>query len=236
MSARQDVLCDPAMASSSAVLEARGVWKWLGGDRARPPALQDVTLSIPAGSWTVFTGPSGSGKTTLLSLLGALDRPSQGQILFEGQDLTRFSDQALARTRRRMGFIFQDYALIPRLPLWENITYPLIPRGVGAKLRRKQAEAILIQVGLTGYETKRPDELSGGERQRAAIARAVIGNPGVLLADEPTAHLDAESADGIRAILTRLHEKGATILIATHDPQMVSLADLQYTLSRGSIV
>jgi putative ABC transport system ATP-binding protein len=228
---------DPGSAEAAVpLLEVEGVWKWLGADRSRPPALRDVSLAIPAGSWTVFTGPSGSGKTTLLSLLGALDRPSRGRVLFEGQDLTGFSDLALARVRRRIGFVFQGFALTARLPLWENVTYPLVPRGVGRAARRARAEAVLDHLGLAGYAETRPEALSGGERQRAAVARALAGEPDLLIADEPTSSLDPDSAAAVTAALHELHARGGTVLVATHDPQLVAMAQRAYALAGGALV
>jgi putative ABC transport system ATP-binding protein len=215
------------------LLEARGVSKWLG--RSRAPALRDITLSIPAGSWTLITGPSGSGKTTLLSLLGALDRPSEGQVLFEGEDLSDYSDLALARVRRRMSFIFQDFGLIPRLPVWENVTYPLVPRGVAGAARRKLAKDVLARVGLAGYEERPPEELSGGERQRVAAARAMAANPTVVFADEPTSHLDSESAELVWQALASMHSEGVTVVVSSHAPDPLR-TQLTFELRRGELV
>jgi putative ABC transport system ATP-binding protein len=180
-------------------------------------------------------GPSGSGKTTLLSLLGALDHPSEGQVLLDGKVLTAFSDIALARVRRRIAFVFQDFALIPRLPLWENVTYPLVPRGVSSLERLRRAEAALERVGLSGFEGRRPEELSGGERQRTAIARALATEPEAVIADEPTASLDPESAAAVRGALLGLRSAGATVLVATHDPALISIADLRFALRAGAL-
>lgn len=191
---------------------------------------------MAAGSWTLISGPSGSGKTTLLSLLGALDRPSQGQVFFDGQDLTVLSDLALARVRRRMAFVFQDFALIPRLQLWENVTYALIPQGLGSRARRERAEEALSRVGLAGYDHKRPEELSGGERQRAAVARALAGDPVLVIADEPTSNLDPETAALVIDALRGLQSAGITVLIASHDPQLVASADNKHVLEAGRLI
>src|SRR5262249_37539074 len=156
-------------------------------------ALDEVTLGIERGSLTVISGPSGSGKTTLLALLGALERPTRGGVLFEGQELGACSDVALARIRRRMGFIFQDFSLIPNLSAGENIAAPLIPRGIVRAERWRRAEELLARFGLRDRLAARAGELSGGEQQRVAIARALAGQPEVLLGDEPTSNLDPQT-------------------------------------------
>jgi putative ABC transport system ATP-binding protein len=229
-------MADSVAGDHAALLEAIGVWKWPTRDRSRHPVLQDVSMSVSAGSWTHISGPSGSGKTTLLMLLGALDIPSRGRLIFEGNDLTHYSDHALARLRRRTGVVFQEYALIPRLSVLENITYPLIPRGFEQKWMRQRALDTLESVGLAGYEARRPEELSGGERQRAAFARAIAGDPAVLLADEPTSNLDSASAALIVQILTELHANGGTLIVASHDPALAELASQQYELRNGSLI
>src|SRR5207244_3954545 len=157
-------------------------------------ALQDISLIVRRGTFVALTGPSGSGKTTLLALLGALERPSRGQVLFDGRPLGALSDVALARLRRRLGFIFQDFALIPNLPAWANITYPLIPRGIGSARRRQIASELLSRLGIADKFAASPECLSGGEQQRLAVARALAGAPDVLLADEPTSNLDPMTA------------------------------------------
>src|SRR5262249_54830717 len=143
--------------------------------------LDEVSLSIEQGSFTVVTGRSGSGKTTLLALLGALERPTRGRVLFAGKDFGDCSDVELARIRRRMGFVFQDFSLIPNLSAGENITYPLIPRGVPRAERQRRAQELLSRFGIGGKLTARAKELSGGEQQRVALARALAGQPEVVL-------------------------------------------------------
>jgi putative ABC transport system ATP-binding protein len=218
-------------------LEVRQVCKvYRPGSRQEVRALDEVSLTIPRGSFAALTGPSGSGKTTLLALLGALERPTQGQVLFEGRDLNRFSDVGLARVRRRMGFIFQDFSLIPNLPAWENITYPLIPRGFARSRRYDIAQSLLARCGLGDKGSARPEELSGGEQQRVAAARALAGEPEILLADEPTSNLDPEAARDLTAILRAFHGAGKTVVVSSHDPQVAALASHVYELRAGRLV
>jgi putative ABC transport system ATP-binding protein len=219
------------------IFEARNVCKYFKrGTAAQVLALQDVYLAIPQGSFTVLTGPSGSGKTTLLALLGALDRPTAGQVVFQGRDLGRCSDVELARARRRMGFVFQDFSLIPALPVWENITYPLIPRGVSRTARYAQAQLLLARFGLAEKLNATPKELSGGEQQRVALARALAGQPEVFLVDEPTSNLDPEAGRIVLAILKELHAQGRTVILASHEPNVLGLADRVHELAGGRLV
>ncbi len=205
------------------------------GSRAEVRALQNVDVTIPRGAFVLFSGPSGSGKTTLLALLGALERPTRGRVLFEGNDLGRYSDHELARVRRRMGFIFQDFALIPGLAVWENVTYPLIPRGVRRAERQARAGSLLASLGLADKFAVYPEELSGGEQQRVAAARALAGEPDVLLADEPTSNLDPEGAESLLATLRSIHARGTTVIVSSHDPQFRPLATLHYELEAGRL-
>ena len=173
------------------LLEARNLTKiHRPGTSAEVRAVVDVSLCVAAGACVVITGASGSGKTTLLTLLGVLERPTRGEVLFRGRDLRSDSDSELTRVRRQMGFVFQDFSLIPSLPVWENVTYPLIPRGKSRRERRTLAQSLLDQLGMPDKLNERPQELSGGEQQRVAIARALAGRPDVILADEPTSNLD----------------------------------------------
>lgn len=219
-----------------AVLEARQLCKFFRpGATGVIRALEDVSLSIETGSCSVLTGPSGSGKTTLLALLGALQRPTRGQVLFQGRPLDRCSDVELARVRRRLGIVFQDFSLIPGLPVWENITYPLIPRGVGRAERYRRAEELLSRFGLREKLLVRPKELSGGEQQRVAIARALAGQPEVVLADEPTSNLDPASAQVVLSALREIHAGGKTVVLSSHDPQLVALANQVVRLDAGRV-
>lgn len=226
-----------APSQSPVLLEASEVCKFFrAGAASEVRALDRVSLSISRGSFVALTGPSGSGKTTLLALLAAMDRPTSGQLRFEGRDISKFSDTALARLRRRMGFIFQDSGLIHNLPVWENISYPLIPRGVTRAARLEQARRLLGRLGLAEKHSALPSELSGGEQQRVAVARALVGDPEVLFADEPTSNLDRASAASLLAILRDFHERGGTVVVSTHDAELVALAEQRFELVGGRCV
>ena len=200
------------------------------GTSSEVRALSEVSLVIPAGSYVALAGPSGSGKTTLLSLLGALDRPTAGRVRFGDRNLEDCSDVELARQRRRMGFVFQDFSLIPRLPTWENITYPQIPRGLSTARRRQAADDVLSRLGLTAKADSPPEELSGGEQQRVAVARALIGNPEVIFADEPTSNLDRRAATELAASLLEINAAGTTLVVSTHDTDLIGSASRIFTL------
>lgn len=198
-------------------------------------AIRQVSLTIEPGSVLAITGPSGSGKSTLLHLIGAIDRPDQGLVEVDGQALNELSHKQLADYRRRIGFVFQRYNLLPALTALDNVLTPVLPyRTSYDKVRR--AGELLAQVGLAGRERALPSRLSGGEQQRIGIARALIGSPRLLLADEPTGNLDsATGADILKLLLNLRHEHGMTIVIATHDPQLASAADRRVVLHDGQI-
>ncbi len=206
------------------------------GTSSEVRALDGVSLVVPGGGYIVLAGPSGSGKTTLMSLLGALDRPTSGHVKFCDRNLEECSDVELARQRRRMGFVFQDFSLIPRLPVWENITYPQIPRGLPAAKRREVADEVLSRLGLAAKADVPPEELSGGEQQRVAVARALVGDPEVIFADEPTSNLDRRAATELAAILQEIHAGGTTLVVSTHDTLLVESASRVFTLEDGRLV
>ena len=206
------------------------------GGRGQVHALVDISLAIAPGDFTILAGPSGSGKSTLLALLGALDRPTSGQVLFQGRSLADCSDVELARVRRRMGFIFQNFSLIPPLQVWDNISYPLIPRGVRASQRWQIAEDWLTRLGLPGKMRSYPAELSGGEQQRVALARALAGQPEIILADEPTSHLDPTSGQAVLELLREIHGAGATIILSSHDPTVTHLGTSVIELRAGKLI
>jgi putative ABC transport system ATP-binding protein len=218
------------------LLEARNVSKvYKPGTKAEVRALHEVSLAIEPGLFVLLTGPSGSGKTTLLALLGALERPSSGQIFFEGRNLEGCSDVELARVRRRMGFVFQNFSLIPGLPVWENITYPLIPCGLRRRQRWERAAELLSDLGMAEKLQAYPAELSGGEQQRVAVARALAGQPAVLLADEPTSNLDQAAGLALMEMFRNIHRQGTSVILASHDPRMVLLAAAVYELKSGRL-
>jgi putative ABC transport system ATP-binding protein len=194
-----------------------------------------VSLSIEPGDLATITGPSGSGKTTLLAVLGALERPTRGGVHFDGRNLGACSDVELARARRRMGFMFQDFSLIPNLSAGDNITYPLIPRGVPRSERRRRAQEWMSRFGLAGKLAVRAGDLSGGEQQRVAAARALAGRPEVVIADEPTSNLDEETSATLLAIFQELHAEGKTLIAATHDPAVIALATDVFELDAGRL-
>jgi ABC-type lipoprotein export system ATPase subunit len=186
--------------------------------------LKDITLKVSGGESLAVVGPSGSGKSTLLNIIGALDRPSRGKVLLDGNDLGKLGDSALAKLRSgRIGFVFQLHHLLPQCTVLENVLLPTIAAG-NSKLRkqaRTRAAEFLERVGLTGLENHRPGELSGGQRQRAAVVRALINKPELLLADEPTGSLDADSAEDISDLLVELNRsEQVTLIVVTHWAQL----------------
>jgi putative ABC transport system ATP-binding protein len=218
------------------VIQAERLCKFYrGSNNEEIRAVDDVSLTISAGRFGVLTGPSGSGKTTLLSLLGALSRPSSGSIVLAGRDLNDCSDVGLARIRRNIGFVFQNFSLLPRLPVWENVTYPLIPRGIVASARFEIARDVLKRLGMANKIENRADQLSGGEQQRVAVARALAVEPQILLADEPTSNLDRRTAAELTEIFQEIHRTGVTLVLSTHDSAMLDLATDVFELTEGKI-
>ena len=218
------------------LFETRKLCKYFRhGSKAEIRALDDVSLTIPQGSFSVLTGPSGSGKTTLLAVLGALERPTRGQLILEGRELIGLADVELARFRRRIGFVFQNFSLISSLSVLENITYPLIPRGIRRTERRRRAQTLLERLGMADRISASPGELSGGEQQRVALARALAGTPEMLFADEPTSNLDERTAEVLVSILKEFHRDGKTVIISSHDARLVSLATTVFELDSGRL-
>ncbi|MFL5244977.1 MAG: ABC transporter ATP-binding protein [Gemmataceae bacterium] len=219
------------------ILEARHITKtYRRGSAAEIQAIHDVSLTVPAGSFTTLTGPSGSGKSTLLALLGCMERPTEGQIFFAGECMQECSDAEMARMRRRIGFVFQDFALIPRLTAWENVAVPLIPRGVARRDRYKLARLVLSQLRLEDKAAIKARELSGGEQQRVAFARSLVTKPEIVLADEPTSNLDEESAKIVVLLLEQARANGITFVVSSHDPSLANLATHKCTLNKGRVV
>jgi len=203
-----------------------------------PPvvALRSVTLTIGDGEFAALVGPSGSGKTTLLAIAGTLERPTSGQVRIAGTAVGQLPDRELAAVRAyRIGFVFQQFFLVPTLSALDNVASGLLYRGIPAAPRRRAAAEALATVGLAHRSGHRPGELSGGEQQRTAIARALVGKPAVILADEPTGSLDTAAGQSILALLTALNAAGSTILIATHNPEIATAVPRTITLRDGAI-
>lgn len=222
----------------STPIELQGVSKVYQTERFLVQALTDIELNIEPGEFTVLAGPSGSGKSTLLHLVGALDRPTRGKILVNGQELGRLSQDERADFRlRKVSFIFQTYNLIAALTAFENVEYPLLLLGANGKERRERATYFLERVGLSEQLHRRPDEMSGGQRQRIAVARAFATRPAIILADEPTANLDSHAGAHLIDLSRELnHQFKTTFLVATHDSMVIERADRVIRLHDGKVV
>lgn len=207
-------------------------------DSVEVRALDGVDLEVEKGAFIALVGPSGSGKSTLLNLIGGLDRPTSGRLWVEEQELEALSNRALTDLRlRRIGFVFQQYNLIPVLTAIENVEYVMLLQGVPDEKRREQARAILAEVGLAGLEDRRPGELSGGQQQRVAVARAIVAEPALVLADEPTANLDSATGASLMEMMRGLNEtKGVTFVFSTHDSMVMERARRLVRLHDGRIV
>jgi putative ABC transport system ATP-binding protein len=205
--------------------------------RETVPAVRDLNLMIQDGEWLAVQGRTGHGKSTLLNLLGGLDRPTSGSIHFDGKDLARFSENQVTRLRARsIGFIFQTFNLVPTLTAAENVEAALIPLGVAAAERRRRVDAALDSVGLADRARHLPGEMSGGQQQRTAIARALVKEPKVLLADEPTGNLDEDTRDEIINLLEKLwRERGLTLILVTHDSAIAQRAQRIGVMSKGQL-
>lgn len=200
-------------------------------------ALIDVDLTVYQGDFLVIMGPSGSGKSTLMNIIGLLDRPTSGSYFLDGVDVTTLKDKSLAMVRRdKIGFIFQQFNLLPRFNLLQNIELPMIYQGVSARERRKRVIAALTEVGLEDKLKNKPQQLSGGQVQRAAIARALVNSPSLILADEPTGNLDTKKSKEILDLLKALNEtKGVTLVIVTHNPEIADYAKRVINVVDGKI-
>lgn len=200
-------------------------------------ALRGVNLKVENGDFLSILGPSGSGKSTLLHLIGALDKPTEGKVFIEGVDVSTLNDNQLADLRRKIGFVFQFFNLIPRFTARENVELPMAINGLSKGERRKRSEELLENVGLKDRMNHKPTELSGGEQQRVAIARALANNPSFLLMDEPTGNIDSKAADDILKLVKSLNEgKGITTIMVTHDHRLASQAERTVHMLDGLIV
>ncbi|BEP18238.1 ABC transporter ATP-binding protein YknY [Pyrofollis japonicus] len=206
--------------------------------KVRTYGLRGLSLRIQEGDYIAIMGPSGSGKSTLLNIMGLLDRPTSGKVLIAGRDASKLSDREAAKLRNQfIGFVFQQFNLINRLTVFENIELPLIPRGIPRSRRRSLVTRALLDAGgELSWLPKKPLELSGGQQQRAAIARAIVGSPKLILADEPTGALDRKSSRIVIETFTKLNKEGHTIVIVTHDPEVANCTNKIYQLRDGTIV
>jgi len=219
------------------IIQLKGVSKVFETEEVRTHALEAVDLTIVRGDYVAVSGPSGCGKSTLLSVLGLLDAPSTGQYWLGGRDVSGLGGKARALTRNReIGFIFQSFNLLGDLSVAENVGLPLSYRGISAAERKARVERALERVGMTPRARHYPSQLSGGQQQRVAVARAVAGDPAILLADEPTGNLDSSNGEAVMELLGELHAGGATICIVTHDPRFADRADRVVHMLDGRIV
>jgi len=220
----------------TAIVEAVNLKKTYMLGKVPVEALRGVNMKVESGDFLAVLGPSGSGKSTLLNLIGALDKPTEGKLLIEGVDVSTLNDNQLAGLRRRVGFVFQFFNLIPRFTARENVELSMSIADIGRAERRKQAEDLLETVGLKERMNHKPAELSGGEQQRVAIARALANNPRFLLMDEPTGNIDSKTANEILGLIKRINEeKGVTIIMVTHDQRLATQAKRMVQMFDGVI-
>lgn len=216
------------------IIELKDVRRTYGQGASGVQALKGISLSIERGSMTAIVGPSGSGKSTLLNLLGALDQPTQGQVIVAGQDLSTLDDDARTRLRRdKIGFVFQFFNLLPTLSAIENVLLPAKLAGAKGRELNERARDLLTKMGLGSRMHHRPEQLSGGEMQRVAISRALIMDPPVLLADEPTGNLDSKTGREVMRLLRGAVDQRRTVILVTHDPRMARVADRVLTIADG---
>ncbi len=222
---------------SRPAVRTEDVWKIYPQEPTPVEAVRGLTLEVASGDFVAMAGPSGSGKTTVLNLLGTLTRPTRGRIWIDDRELTAMDARELARLRlERIGFVFQAYNLLPVLSALENAEFTLLLRGVPAEERRRRVLALFAEIGLEGLEDRRPAKLSGGQQQRVAVARAVIGDPALVLADEPTANLDSVTSNALLDVMERLNrEHGTTFVFSTHDPRVMERARRLVRLVDGRI-
>lgn len=219
------------------IIEIEELSKLYGFGDATTVALDDVSLNIEKGEFIAVMGPSGSGKTTLMNIIGLLDRPTHGNYKLNGKKVARLSKSRQAKVRRdNIGFIFQSFNLLSKLTVVENVALPLAYKGTRQTKRLKAADRVLEQVGLSDRDSYLPNQLSGGQLQRAAIARALVNNPSIIIADEPTGNLDSVSARVVMELLSEVHKLGNTVLMVTHNPSLTRYADRIIYMLDGAIV
>ncbi len=222
--------------NGSVLIKARGLKRTYQMGPVKVEALRGVDLDIQKGEFLAIMGPSGSGKSTLMNLLGCLDKPTEGEYYFDNVEIAQLSDAELSRFRnRRVGFIFQSFNLIPNLTVEQNVELPLVYSSIPREERRKRAIEMLQQVKLGHRLGHNPNELSGGENQRVATARALVVNPDIILADEPTGNLDTQTGEEIMSLISSLHRKGVTIVLVTHDVSVANWAERIIQMKDGLI-
>ncbi|HKR56552.1 MAG TPA: ABC transporter ATP-binding protein [Gemmatimonadales bacterium] len=223
--------------NGNSLIQLQGIKKVFYTDEVETHALADVHLDVLKGEYVAISGPSGCGKTTLLSILGLLDTPSDGQYVLDGRPVANLSAADRARVRnRQIGFIFQAFNLIGDLTVYENVELPLTYRGMSSADRKQRVQQALEKVGMSHRMKHYPAQLSGGQQQRVAVARAVAGDPAILLADEPTGNLDSSNGESVMELLRELHKGGATICMVTHDPRYARHADRNIELFDGRVL
>jgi putative ABC transport system ATP-binding protein len=219
------------------MMKLEGITKVYGEGDLSVEALRGVNLEVGVGDYLAVMGPSGSGKSTLMHILGLLDSPTSGSYLLDGEEVSTFSRRRLAHLRnKKIGFIFQNFNLLPKASLLRNVELPLLYGGMGRKDRRRLAHEALAKVGLADRARHRPNELSGGQRQRGAIARAIVGHPAVIMADEPTGNLDQQTGIEILELFDELRAGGQTLIMVTHDPNIAARARETIRLVDGLIL
>ena len=225
-----------ASATPTPIISLRRVSRTYQMGHVVVPALDDVSLDVQAGEFVAIVGPSGSGKSTMMHILGCLDRPTAGTYELAGTPVAELDDDGLARLRSRtIGFVFQSYNLLPRTSALDNVATPLLYQGVGRRERTERARAALDRLGLADRVTHEPTELSGGQQQRVAVARALVTEPALILADEPTGNLDSRSGADVMSVFRELHDSGRTIVLITHDQEVAESASRQIHLRDGRI-
>jgi putative ABC transport system ATP-binding protein len=221
----------------SYVIEVRQIYKDYQTAAGAFPVLKDVNLTIERGDYVAIMGPSGSGKSTFMNILGCLDRPTSGEYLLDGHQVSQLSGNALAQLRNKtIGFVFQGFNLLARSNLLDNVALPLVYSGIDKKTRHARAEQVLIKVGLGNYLNSRPSQISGGQQQRVAIARALINEPRLILADEPTGNLDSKTSEEIMQLFDSLNQEGISIVLVTHETDIAEHAKRQVRFLDGKIV
>lgn len=219
------------------MLRLNGIYKQYKQGSLEVVALKNINLSVAEGEFLSIMGASGSGKSTMMNILGCLDSPTSGEYLLDGEDVAKYSDYRLAEVRnKKIGFVFQSFNLLPKMTALENVELPMVYAGAGYKQRKAKAAAALEKVGLGGRVNHRPNELSGGQRQRVAIARSLVNDPAIIMADEPTGNLDTKSTFEIMDIFQGLNDEGVTVVMVTHEPDVAQYTKRITVFSDGEII